>query len=175
MHFLSCRSKTLPKMTASYTVFSNCNSLFNVHRAQRLYFSPYLSLYPSGFISRFLSLITGQTTTVYQLQRKLKALREAVERKDLHVDMLRRKLALTEDAARASRQLEEERDDIIAKYVSSSIFFVKGNNGIFFKVNVKRQCTYVIATAESPFAVQLRKSRAEEKSNHLVRPELLRC
>ncbi|KAG7163370.1 hypothetical protein Hamer_G004507 [Homarus americanus] len=30
--------------------------------------------------------------------------------------MLRRKLALTEDAARASRHLEEERDDLIAKY-----------------------------------------------------------
>lgn len=57
----------------------------------------------------------SQTTTVYQLQRKVKGLREAVERKDLHVDMLRRKLALTEDAARASRQLEEERDDIVAK------------------------------------------------------------
>ncbi|XP_069960802.1 coiled-coil domain-containing protein 170 [Cherax quadricarinatus] len=30
--------------------------------------------------------------------------------------MLRRKLALTEDAARASRHLQEERDDLIAKY-----------------------------------------------------------
>ncbi|XP_063885641.1 coiled-coil domain-containing protein 170-like [Scylla paramamosain] len=60
--------------------------------------------------------IVDKTTTVYQLQRKVKSLREAVERKDLHVDMLRRKLALTEDAARASRQLEEERDDVIAKY-----------------------------------------------------------
>ncbi|MPC26912.1 Coiled-coil domain-containing protein 170 [Portunus trituberculatus] len=59
--------------------------------------------------------IVDKTTTVYQLQRKVKSLREAVERKDLHVDMLRRKLALTEDAARASRQLEEERDDVIAK------------------------------------------------------------
>ncbi|XP_071515925.1 coiled-coil domain-containing protein 170-like isoform X2 [Panulirus ornatus] len=60
--------------------------------------------------------IVDKTTTVYQLQRKVKGLREAVERKDLHVDMLRRKLALTEDAARASRHLEEERDDLIAKY-----------------------------------------------------------
>ncbi|XP_069195617.1 coiled-coil domain-containing protein 170-like [Procambarus clarkii] len=60
--------------------------------------------------------IVDKTTTVYQLQRKVKALRETVERKDLHVDMLRRKLALTEDAARASRHLEEERDDLIAKY-----------------------------------------------------------
>ncbi|ROT73449.1 Coiled-coil domain-containing protein C6orf97 [Penaeus vannamei] len=60
--------------------------------------------------------IVDKTTTVYQLQRKVKSLREAVDRKDLHVDMLRRKLALTEDAARASRHLEEERDELIAKY-----------------------------------------------------------
>ncbi|KAK4327077.1 hypothetical protein Pmani_002451 [Petrolisthes manimaculis] len=60
--------------------------------------------------------IVDKTTTVYQLQRKVKGLREAVERKDLHVDMLRRKLALTEDAARASRHLEEERDEILTKY-----------------------------------------------------------
>ncbi|XP_042870162.1 cingulin-like [Penaeus japonicus] len=59
--------------------------------------------------------IVDKTTTVYQLQRKVKSLREAVDRKDLHVDMLRRKLALTEDAARASRHLEEERDELIAK------------------------------------------------------------
>ncbi|KAK7082663.1 hypothetical protein SK128_022132 [Halocaridina rubra] len=58
----------------------------------------------------------GETTTVYQLQRKVKTLRESVDRKDLHIDMLRRKLALTEDAARASRHLEEERDELIAKY-----------------------------------------------------------
>lgn len=62
----------------------------------------------------YIQLLT-QTTAVYQLQRKVKGLREAVERKDLHVDMLRRKLALTEDAARASRHLEEERDDILSK------------------------------------------------------------
>ncbi|XP_064113216.1 coiled-coil domain-containing protein 170-like [Macrobrachium nipponense] len=60
--------------------------------------------------------IVDKTTTVYQLQRKVKSLREAVDRKDLHVDMLRRKLAMTEDAARASRHLEEERDELIAKY-----------------------------------------------------------
>ncbi|XP_063602940.1 plectin-like [Penaeus indicus] len=64
--------------------------------------------------------IVDKTTTVYQLQRKVKSLREAVDRKDLHVDMLRRKLALTEDAARASRHLEEERDELIAKWGRSA-------------------------------------------------------
>lgn len=72
-----------------------------------------MPLTPSCLAHRLLT----QTTAVYQLQRKVKGLREAVERKDLHVDMLRRKLALTEDAARASRHLEEERDDILSKWV----------------------------------------------------------
>ncbi|CAL4140784.1 unnamed protein product, partial [Meganyctiphanes norvegica] len=60
--------------------------------------------------------IVDKTTTVYQLQRKVKSLRESVDRKDLHVDMLRRKMGLMEDASRASRHLEEERDDLFAKY-----------------------------------------------------------
>lgn len=59
---------------------------------------------------------------MYQLQRKVKALRESVDRKDLHLDMLRRKFALNEEAAKASKLLEDERDDLLARYTADQIW-----------------------------------------------------
>lgn len=62
-----------------------------------------------------------QTTTVYQLQRKVKSLREAVDRKELHLDMLRRKFALNEEATKAAKVLEDEKDDILARFDNSTV------------------------------------------------------
>ncbi|XP_076061402.1 coiled-coil domain-containing protein 170-like [Oratosquilla oratoria] len=59
--------------------------------------------------------IVDKTTMVYQLQRKVRSLRETCDRKDLHVDMLRRKLSLLEEAARSRHQLEAERDDAVTR------------------------------------------------------------
>lgn len=48
---------------------------------------------------------------VYQLQRRVRTLREQVQRKDLHLDLLRRKLALQDDNAKAKALLQNERDE----------------------------------------------------------------
>lgn len=37
---------------------------------------------------------------MYSLQRRVRVLREQVQRRDLHLELLRRKLALLEDTAR---------------------------------------------------------------------------
>lgn len=47
----------------------------------------------------------------YQLQRRVRALREQVQRKDLHLDLLRRKLALQEDNVKVKAVLQSERDE----------------------------------------------------------------
>lgn len=52
-----------------------------------------------------------QTALVYQLQRRVRTLREQIQRKDLHLDLLRRKLALQEDATKAKCMLQSERDE----------------------------------------------------------------
>ncbi|XP_047737607.1 coiled-coil domain-containing protein 170-like [Hyalella azteca] len=59
--------------------------------------------------------IVDKTTTVYQLQRKVKSLREAVDRKELHLDMLRRKLALNEEATKAAKSVEDEKEDLLVR------------------------------------------------------------
>ncbi|KAF5292491.1 hypothetical protein FQR65_LT01635 [Abscondita terminalis] len=52
-----------------------------------------------------------ETAVVYQLQRRVRTLREQLQRKDLHLDLLRRKLALQEDNTKAKFLLQGERDE----------------------------------------------------------------
>ncbi|KAK5643627.1 hypothetical protein RI129_007472 [Pyrocoelia pectoralis] len=52
-----------------------------------------------------------ETAVVYQLQRKVRTLREQLQRKDLHLDLLRRKLALQEDNTKTKFLLQGERDE----------------------------------------------------------------
>ncbi|XP_030767167.1 coiled-coil domain-containing protein 170-like [Sitophilus oryzae] len=55
------------------------------------------------------------TSMVYQLQRRVRTLREQVQRKDLHLDLLRRKLSLQEDTAKTKCLLQSERDEANAR------------------------------------------------------------
>lgn len=48
---------------------------------------------------------------VYQLQRRVRNLREQIQRKDLHLDLLRRKLSLQEDNTKTKCLLQNERDE----------------------------------------------------------------
>ncbi|KAG8034141.1 hypothetical protein G9C98_001225 [Cotesia typhae] len=52
-----------------------------------------------------------ETSVVYQLQRRVRTLREQLQRRDLHLDLLRRKLSLQEDGVRIKSMLQAERDD----------------------------------------------------------------
>lgn len=56
-------------------------------------------------------LVLLQTALVYQLQRRVRNLREQVQRKDLHLDLLRRKLNLQEDNIKNKCLLQNERDE----------------------------------------------------------------
>ncbi|KYM77317.1 Coiled-coil domain-containing protein C6orf97 [Atta colombica] len=51
------------------------------------------------------------TSVVYQLQRRVRTLREQLQRRDLHLDLLRRKLSLQEDSVRMKSLLQSERDE----------------------------------------------------------------
>lgn len=56
-----------------------------------------------------------QSSTVYSLQRKVRVLREQVQRRDLHLELLRRKIALLEDNARGKAILQTERDEALCR------------------------------------------------------------
>lgn len=50
---------------------------------------------------------------MYSLQRRVRVLREQVQRRDLHLELLRRKLALLEDGARGKCIVQNERDEAV--------------------------------------------------------------
>ncbi|KPI92849.1 Coiled-coil domain-containing protein C6orf97 [Papilio xuthus] len=52
-----------------------------------------------------------ETAVVYQLQRRIRILREQLQRKDLHLDLLRRKLSVQEESSRVRAVLQAERDE----------------------------------------------------------------
>jgi chromosome segregation ATPase len=55
--------------------------------------------------------ITDQKTSIYSLQRKIKQLKEQLENKDLHMDLLRKKVIALEEGRSAKTDLEREIDD----------------------------------------------------------------
>ncbi|XP_023723105.1 coiled-coil domain-containing protein 170 isoform X3 [Cryptotermes secundus] len=59
----------------------------------------------------FHELPLRETSAVYQLQRRVRTLREQLQRRDLHLDLLRRKLSLQEENGRVRSLLETEKDE----------------------------------------------------------------
>ncbi|XP_022815152.1 coiled-coil domain-containing protein 170 isoform X2 [Spodoptera litura] len=56
-----------------------------------------------------------ETAVVYQLQRRIRILREQLQRKDLHLDLLRRKLSVQDESCRVRAVLQAERDEAVAR------------------------------------------------------------
>ncbi|XP_038111592.1 coiled-coil domain-containing protein 170 isoform X2 [Culex quinquefasciatus] len=54
-----------------------------------------------------------ESSALYNLQRRVRVLREQVQRRDLHLELLRRKIALLEDNARGKTMLQTERDEAV--------------------------------------------------------------
>lgn len=55
--------------------------------------------------------IADKQTNIYNLQRKIKQLKEQLDNKDLHLDLLRKKLSCMEEEKQGKCQLEREVDD----------------------------------------------------------------
>ena len=55
--------------------------------------------------------IVDQKTSIYSLQRKMKQLKDQLENKDLHLDLLRKKVIALEEGRTAKTDLEREIDD----------------------------------------------------------------
>uniref|UniRef100_A0A1A9WL34 Coiled-coil domain-containing protein 170 n=2 Tax=Glossina brevipalpis TaxID=37001 RepID=A0A1A9WL34_9MUSC len=54
-------------------------------------------------------------TSLYNLQRKVRVLKEQIQRRDLHLELLKRKLAIIEDGARGKCILQGERDEAVCR------------------------------------------------------------
>ncbi|XP_011213618.3 coiled-coil domain-containing protein 170 isoform X1 [Bactrocera dorsalis] len=61
-----------------------------------------------------------ESSSVYTLQRRVRILREQVQRRDLHLELLRRKLAIIEEGARGKCMLQGERDEAVCRSKKAS-------------------------------------------------------
>ncbi len=75
-----------------------------------------------AIIARGEQLVTMETETlvdrkthIYNLQRKVKALKEQLESKEVHMDLLRKKVASLEERAVVRGELEREKDEEFVK------------------------------------------------------------
>lgn len=52
-----------------------------------------------------------KSAVVYQLQKRIRTLREQLQRRDLHLDLLRKKINLQEENSRVRSLLEAEKEE----------------------------------------------------------------
>ncbi|XP_063235771.1 coiled-coil domain-containing protein 170 isoform X2 [Bacillus rossius redtenbacheri] len=119
--------------------------------------------------------LLDKTSTVYQLQRRVRTLREQLQRRDLHLDLLRRKLSLQEDGTRARTLLESERDEANLRVKK----LLKQVERLQLEVSEARAQTRELKTqlgdaAEYKISALERARKIEELQKRLVESEMLR-
>ncbi|XP_077276565.1 coiled-coil domain-containing protein 170 isoform X3 [Temnothorax americanus] len=119
--------------------------------------------------------LVDKTSVVYQLQRRVRTLREQLQRRDLHLDLLRRKLSLQEDSVRVKSLLQSERDEanIRAKKLAKQVerFQVQLSDEKSRNRELSAQLT---EAADYKIAALERSRKIEELQKRLVESEMLR-
>lgn len=119
--------------------------------------------------------LVDKTSVVYQLQRRVRTLREQLQRRDLHLDLLRRKLSLQEDSVRVKSMLQSERDEanLRAKKLSKQIdrLQMQLNDE---KARNRELSAQLTEAADYKIAALERSRKIEELQKRLVESEMLR-
>ncbi|XP_068972657.1 coiled-coil domain-containing protein 170 isoform X2 [Bombus flavifrons] len=119
--------------------------------------------------------LVDKTSVVYQLQRRVRTLREQLQRRDLHLDLLRRKLSLQEDSVKMKSLLQSERDEanLRAKKLSKQTdrlqvqLLEERSRNRELSAQLTEAADYKIAALE-------RSRKIEEVQKRLVESEMLR-
>ncbi|XP_036147444.1 coiled-coil domain-containing protein 170 isoform X3 [Monomorium pharaonis] len=116
-----------------------------------------------------------ETSVVYQLQRRVRTLREQLQRRDLHLDLLRRKLSLQEDSVRMKSLLQSERDEanIRAKKLAKQIERLQVQLSDEKSRN-RELSAQLTEAADYKIAALERSRKIEELQKRLVESEMLR-
>ncbi|XP_012541486.1 coiled-coil domain-containing protein 170 isoform X2 [Monomorium pharaonis] len=119
--------------------------------------------------------LVDKTSVVYQLQRRVRTLREQLQRRDLHLDLLRRKLSLQEDSVRMKSLLQSERDEanIRAKKLAKQIERLQVQLSDEKSRN-RELSAQLTEAADYKIAALERSRKIEELQKRLVESEMLR-
>ncbi|XP_046812797.1 coiled-coil domain-containing protein 170 isoform X3 [Vespa crabro] len=115
------------------------------------------------------------TSVVYQLQRRVRTLREQLQRRDLHLDLLRRKLSLQEDSVRIKSLLQSERDEanLRAKKLTKQVERLQSQLSEEKSRN-RELSAQLTEAADYKIAALERSRKIEELQKRLVESEMLR-
>ncbi|XP_031772099.1 coiled-coil domain-containing protein 170 isoform X1 [Apis florea] len=116
-----------------------------------------------------------ETSVVYQLQRRVRTLREQLQRRDLHLDLLRRKLSLQEESVKMRSLLQNERDEacLRAKKLSKQTDRLQAQ--ILEERSRNRELSAQLTEAADYKIAALERSRKiDELQKRLVESEMLR-
>ncbi|XP_015172128.1 PREDICTED: coiled-coil domain-containing protein 170 [Polistes dominula] len=119
--------------------------------------------------------LVDKTSVVYQLQRRVRTLREQLQRRDLHLDLLRRKLSLQEDSVRIKTLLQSERDEanLRAKKLTKQV--ERTQSQLLEEKSRNRELSAQLTEAADYKIAALERSRKiEELQKRLVESEMLR-
>ncbi|XP_033338083.2 coiled-coil domain-containing protein 170 isoform X1 [Megalopta genalis] len=116
-----------------------------------------------------------ETSVVYQLQRRVRTLREQLQRRDLHLDLLRRKLSLQEDSVRIKSLLQTERDEanLRAKKLVKQLERLQAQY-TEEKARNRELGSQLTEAADYKIAALERSRKIEELQKRLVESEMLR-
>ncbi|XP_019699519.2 coiled-coil domain-containing protein 170 isoform X2 [Harpegnathos saltator] len=119
--------------------------------------------------------LVDKTSVVYQLQRRVRTLREQLQRRDLHLDLLRRKLSLQEDSVRMKSLLQSERDEanIRAKKLVKQVERLQVQLSEEKSRN-RELSAQLTEAADYKIAALERSRKIEELQKRLVESEMLR-
>ncbi|XP_076389821.1 coiled-coil domain-containing protein 170 isoform X1 [Megachile rotundata] len=116
-----------------------------------------------------------ETSVVYQLQRRVRTLREQLQRRDLHLDLLRRKLSLQEDSVRMKSLLQSERDEANLRVKKLSKQIDRLQLQLSEEKSRNRELSAQLTEAADYKIAALERSRKiEELQKRLVESEMLR-
>nr|XP_012147432.1 PREDICTED: coiled-coil domain-containing protein 170 isoform X1 [Megachile rotundata] len=119
--------------------------------------------------------LVDKTSVVYQLQRRVRTLREQLQRRDLHLDLLRRKLSLQEDSVRMKSLLQSERDEANLRVKKLSKQIDRLQLQLSEEKSRNRELSAQLTEAADYKIAALERSRKiEELQKRLVESEMLR-
>ncbi|KAK2576999.1 hypothetical protein KPH14_011961 [Odynerus spinipes] len=119
--------------------------------------------------------LVDKTSVVYQLQRRVRTLREQLQRRDLHLDLLRRKLSLQEESVRMKTLLQSERDEANLRARKLTKQVERLQSQLSEEKSKNRELSAQLTEAADYKIAALERSRKiEELQKRLVESEMLR-
>lgn len=113
---------------------------------------------------------------MYTLQRRVRVLREQVQRRDLHLELLRRKIALLEDGSRGKIILQTERDEAMQRARKSAKHLERAQQQLIeVKTQLSEMKSQLAEAADYKISALERARKIDELQSRIIDIENEKC